>query len=72
MQSASARGTWSVARNGDVVFSKEFLKPSGQSLAVGETAKAMDPRGSSFLQVEIAADQDPDILSYRKTQLPWQ
>jgi len=72
MQSASARGTWNVAGNGDVVFSREFLKPSGQSLAVGETAKAMDPRRSSFLQIEIAADQDPGILSYRKKQLPWQ
>ena len=71
MQTASARGTWSVASNGDVVFSREFLKPSGQPLVGGETAKAMDPRGSPFLQIEIAADQQIGTLSYYKKQLPW-
>ena len=71
-QTASARGTWSVAGNGDVVFSREFLKPSGQPLAGDETAKAIDPRGSGFLQIEIAADQEPGFLSYQKKQLPWQ
>ena len=72
MQTASARGTWSVASNGDVVFSREFIKPSGQPLATGETAKAIDPRGSRFLQIEIAADQELGTLSYCKRQLPWQ
>jgi hypothetical protein len=72
MQTASAKGTWSVASNGNVVFSREFLKPSGQPLANGETAKAMDARGSHFLQIEIAADQEPGLLSYCKKQLPWQ
>ena len=71
MQTASARGTWSVASNGDVVFSKEFIKSSGQPLASGETAKSMDPRGSPFLQIEIAADQQPETLSYYKKHLPW-
>jgi hypothetical protein len=32
----------------------------------------MDPRGSGFLQIEIAADPEPGLLSYRKKQLPWQ
>jgi hypothetical protein len=68
MQTASARGTWSVASNGDVVFSGEFIKPSGQPLASGETAKAIDPRGSGFLQIEVAADQE---LTYYKKLLPW-
>jgi hypothetical protein len=72
MQTASARGTWSVASKGDVVFSREFIKPSGQPLATGETAKAIDPRGSRFLQIEIAADQELGTLSYCKRQLPWQ
>ena len=69
-QTGDAKGTWSIAHNGDVVFSKEFLKPSGQPLAEYETAKAMDPRGAYFIQVEIA-DQKYK-LSYRKKQLPWQ
>lgn len=72
MQTSTAKGTWSVSGNGDVVFSREFLKPSGQPLADGETAKAMDPRGSGFLQIEIYADLEPGILSYRKKQVPWQ
>jgi hypothetical protein len=67
-QTASARGTWSVASNGDVVFSREFVKPSGQPLASGETAKSMDPRGSGLLQIEVAADQE---LTYYKKLLPW-
>ena len=70
-QTTSARGTWSVASNGDVVFSSERIKPSGQPLASGETAKSMDPRGSPFLQIEIAADQQLGTLSYYKKQLPW-
>jgi len=70
MQTADATGTWSLDPNGEVVFSKEFLKPSGQSLAEYETAKASDPRGAFFMQIEIA-DQKYR-LSYCKKQLPWQ
>jgi hypothetical protein len=72
MQTTSATGTWRIASNGDVVFSREFIKPSGQPLVSGETAKAMDPRGSRFLQIEIAAAQEPGTLTYYKRQLPWQ
>jgi hypothetical protein len=71
METASATGTWSVASNGQVMFSREFIKPSGQPLVRGETAKAMDPRGSPFLQIEIAADQESGNLTYYKKQLPW-
>jgi hypothetical protein len=53
------------------MFSREFIKPSGQPLVRGETAKAMDPRGSPFLQIEIAADQESGNLTYYKKQLPW-
>jgi hypothetical protein len=72
MQTASASGTWSIASNGDIVFSREFIKPSGQPLASGETAKSMDPRGSRFLQIEIAANEESTTLTYYKKQLPWQ
>jgi hypothetical protein len=41
-----------IVRNRDVVFSREFLKPSGQPLAGDETAKAIDFRGSGFLQID--------------------
>jgi hypothetical protein len=68
----SAKGTWTIASNREVVFSKEFIKPSGQPLASYETARALDPRGTQFLQIVIAADQDHENLSYYKQQLPWQ
>ena len=71
-QTSTARGTWSISSNGDIAFSKEFIKSSGQELGNGETARAMDPRGSKFLQIEIAADQELGMLNYRKKQFPWQ
>jgi hypothetical protein len=71
-QTSTARGTWSVSSNGDIAFSREFIKSSGQALGNGETAKAMDPRGSKFLQIEIAADEELGMLNYRKKQFPWQ
>lgn len=70
-KTASATGTWSVGHNGEILFSREFLKPSGQPLATSETAKAMDPQGSWLLQIEIAADPNFGIPSYRKKKLPW-
>lgn len=72
LQTASAKGTWSVAHNGDILFSRGFLKPSGQPLAADETAKAIDPQGTWVLQIEIAADPHFGIPSYKKKQLPWQ
>lgn len=72
LQTAKAKGTWSVAKNGDILFSREFLKPSGQPLTADETADAMDPQGYWLLQIEIAADPRLGIPSYHKKQLPWQ
>jgi len=72
LQTASAKGTWSVAQNGEILFSREFLKPSGHPLAADETARAMDPQGSWLLQIEIVADPHLGIPSYHKKQLPWQ
>lgn len=69
MKIADARGTWGVDHNGGLVLSREFLKPSGQPLAEYETATAMEPPGSPFLQIEI--DDQKYKLSYHK-KLPWQ
>jgi hypothetical protein len=47
-------GSWSVGQNGDIVFSKDFLKASGEPLRSDETAaSAWDPKGPN-LQIEIA------------------
>jgi hypothetical protein len=68
-RSTTARGTWNIDSDGDVGFSKEFLKPSGLPLEKNETAKALNPRGSNFLQIEIAAGGASPI--YQKKQILW-
>jgi len=69
--SAQARGTWKTRPNGDIEFSKEFLKTSGLALAQNETATALNPR-SSGLQIEIAVDPKLSAPTYRKRQFLWQ
>lgn len=69
-KSAHAKGTWSNSPNGDVVFSREFLKASGEGLSTNETATALNPRGSD-LQIEIAIHSSP-APTFRKKQFPWQ
>jgi len=47
-----ADGSWNLNQNGDIVFSKAFLKTSGEALKEGETASAWDPKGTN-LQIQI-------------------
>jgi hypothetical protein len=61
-----AKGTWSFSPNGDIFFSKEFLKTSGESLGDDETASSMDPKGSN-LQVEIAVISKSGAPIFRKS-----
>jgi hypothetical protein len=49
---SQAKGSWSMDQNGDIIFSKDFLKDSGKALGSNETASAWNPRGSS-LQIQI-------------------
>lgn len=51
-----AVGTWEQDSNGTVLFSKQFLKTSGEALSPYETASSMDPRGSN-LQIEISQSE---------------
>jgi hypothetical protein len=48
-----AQGTWETGQDGDIQFSRDFLKTSGEPLSAAETASAWDPKGSN-LQIEIA------------------
>jgi hypothetical protein len=48
-----AEGTWSSSESGDIVFSRAFLKTSGEALTEVETASAWNPKGSN-LQIQIA------------------
>jgi hypothetical protein len=62
-----ATGNWSFNQKGDVLFSKAFLKSSGDALRGDETASAWDPQGSN-LQIEIAATSTSGPPTYRKRQ----
>jgi hypothetical protein len=62
-----AKGSWSVDQNGDIIFSKDFLKASGESLGSNETASALDPKGP-YLQIQIAMTSKSGVPTFRKKQ----
>jgi len=62
-----AKGSWSLGQNGDIVFSKDFLKTSGEPLRSDETASAEDPKGSN-LQIQIALTTSSGVPTFRKKQ----
>jgi hypothetical protein len=70
-KSAQSGGTWSQDQHGDILFSKEFLKGSGYSLNESESARAMNPGASNFLQIEIAASPKFGRPTFCKEQFPW-
>jgi hypothetical protein len=63
-----AKGTWSVGQNGDIIFSKDFLKASGEALRSNESASAWDPHGSN-LQIQIAVSSRSGAPTFRKKLL---
>jgi hypothetical protein len=65
-----AEGKWITRENGDIVFSREFLKTSGEALRDHETASAWDPRGSN-LQIQIEMASPSGAPTFRKKQFPW-
>ena len=62
-----AKGNWIVGRNGDIIFSKDFLKATGEPLRSDETASAWDPKGSN-LQIEVAMTSSSGVPTFRKKQ----
>jgi hypothetical protein len=65
-----AKGSWSTSQNGDIMFSKAFLKASGEALAVNETASSLDPKGPN-LQIEVAATSKSGAPTFQKKQFSW-
>lgn len=63
-----AKGSWNVAQNGDIIFSKDFLKASGAPLSSNETASAWDPKGEKYLQIQIAMTSRSGVPTFRKKQ----
>lgn len=51
----AAQGTWEIIKNGDVKFSRDFLKTSGEPLSEWESASAWNPKGSN-LQIMVAVN----------------
>jgi len=58
-------GTWNTIQNGDIQFSKEFLKTSGAPLTEAESASASNPKGSS-LQIAVAVNPSLPKPVFRK------
>ena len=63
-----AHGNWSVREDGDILFSRDFLKTSGESLTSNEMASAWDPKGSN-LQIQVAVNPSFTQPRFRKTML---
>ena len=49
--------------DGDIIFSKDFLKASGASLSSNETASAWDPKGANLQNSDCShlSDRDADF-----------
>lgn len=60
-----ARGNWSVGRSGDIVFSGDFLKSSGEALRGDETASALNSKGP-YLQIAVGTKSGEP--TFRKKQ----
>lgn len=65
-----AQGTWSLNQSGGVVFSKAFIKTTGESLRDNETASTHDAKGPS-LYIEVDAHSKSGKPVFRKKLLPW-
>lgn len=65
-----ATGSWSFSQNGDIIFSKTFLKTSEEALREDETASAWNPKGSN-LQIQIAVTSKSGAPTFHKRQVPW-
>jgi hypothetical protein len=65
-----AQGTWWLSQNGDAVFSKAFIKSTGESLRDDETAATWGTKGVS-LQIEVNAHSKSGQPVFRKRLLPW-
>ena len=63
-----AHGTWSVRKDGDLLFSRDLLKTSGESLTGDEIASAWDPKGSN-LQIQVAVNPSLAQPVFRKRML---
>ena len=63
-----AKASWNIGQNGDIVFSKDFLKNSGEALRNDETASHDGHLQGPNLQIEIAKTSTSGVPTFRKKQ----
>lgn len=63
-----AIGAWNFKANGDISFSKSFLKSTGEAIGDDETATSENPKGSP-LQIEIEVVSRLGVPTFRKRLL---
>ncbi len=61
----NAHGIWTLSPSGDIVFSKSFIKSTGESLREDETATTVGGTGAS-IQIEIAVNHKLGVPIFRK------
>ena len=66
-----AHGTWTFSPSGNIVFSKSFIKSTGESVREDETASTVGGTGAS-IQIEIAVNPKLGVPTFRKRLFTWQ
>jgi len=65
-----AQGTWTLSPTEGIVFSKSFIKSTGETVREDETASTVGGTGAS-IQVEIAVDPKLGVPTFRKRLFAW-
>jgi len=65
-----AEGRWTFSQTGDLVFSKSFIKTTGELVREDETVSTVGGTGSS-LQIQIAVDPTLGVPTFRKRLFAW-
>lgn len=60
-----AQGSWTLSQSGDIVFSKSFIKSTGESVREDETARTVGGTGAS-IQIEIAVNPKVGVPIFRR------
>jgi hypothetical protein len=60
-----AQGTWNLSPTGDIVFSKSFIKSTGESVGEDETVSTVGGFGAD-IQIEIAVIPKLGVPTFRK------
>jgi hypothetical protein len=65
-----AQGTWNLDDHGEIVFSKSFIKTTGDQLQQDETAISFGGTGPP-IQIVVSAISKSGVPTFRKRLLPW-